>query len=483
MDKTFPKGFLWGGATSANQFEGAWNLDGKGESVSDHLTGGTRNQSRRFTSDIKKDCFYPSHMASDFYHHYKEDIALMGEMGFKCYRMSINWSRIYPNGYDETPNIKGIEFYHKVFQELKKYEIEPIVTLSHFETPYGLTKKYNGWSSRETIDCFVKYCKTCFYEFKNDVKYWLTFNEINNALTPSMGSILGAGMQPESEEMVLNGKESEKQTNLRHQALHNQFVASAKAVILAHEINPSFKVGCMIAGVLLYPYSCNPEESLEVQQQRNISSWLCSDVQVRGKYPYYAKKYFENNNVVFDITDEDLNILKKGTVDFYAFSYYMSYCLSLDASKAKSSGNMFMGHLNPYLEESEWGWQIDPIGLRYYLNEIYSRYEIPIMIVENGLGAIDKRDENGEFHDTYRIEYLRKHVEQMKNAIADGVELIGYTPWGCIDLVSASTGEMRKRYGFVYVDYDDDGNGDFHREKKDSFYWYKQVIASNGEVL
>lgn len=483
MTIEFPKDFLWGGATAANQYEGAWNEDGKGPSVPDHLTGGSRTKYRRFTIELEKESFYPSHKASDFYHHYKEDIALMGEMGFKCFRMSINWSRIYPNGYDEIPNQRGIDFYHKVFHELRKYQIEPIVTLSHYETPLGLTKKYNGWSSRETIECFIRYCSTCFHEYKEEVKYWLTFNEINNALSPSMGSILGTGIIPETEEMKMAGEESQKQTNLRHQALHHQFIASARAVKLAHEINPEFRVGCMIAGMLLYPYTCNPEEAVAAQEQMNIGSWFCSDVQVRGEYPYYIKKYFKQNHIEIDVTDDDLKILKEGTVDFYACSYYMSHCLSLDPNLEKTEGNMSVGFVNPYLEKSDWGWQIDPIGLRYYLNEIYSRYGKPIMIVENGLGAIDKRSEDGKFHDHYRIQYLRKHIEEMKKAIDDGVDLIGYTPWGCIDLVSASTGEMRKRYGFVYVDYNDKGEGDLHREKKDSFYWYKKVIASNGAQL
>ena len=477
----FPKDFLWGGATAANQYEGAWLEDGKGENIPDHMTGGTKTSPRRFTMELENGTYYPSHEAVDFYHRYKEDIALMGEMGFKCFRLSINWSRIYPNGYDEKPNQKGIDFYHKVFQECKKYNIEPLVTLSHYETPFGLTKKYNGWYGRETIDHFLRYCKTVFTEYKDEVTYWLTFNEINCALT-SFGTTMGLGMVPEKEEIIIGYQESNEQVNKRFQALHHQFIASAKAVIMGHEINPEFKIGCMLAGSATYPYSCNPKDVL-LAQERMRHNYFCGDVQVLGEYPYFAKRFFEEKNIKITITDEDKEILKKGVVDFYSFSYYMSSCASADPELVKSAGNIFAGVKNPYLQTSEWGWQIDPEGLRYYLNHMYSRYRIPMMIVENGIGANDIISEDGKIHDPYRIDYLREHIKQMHEAIKDGVELMGYTMWGCVDLVSASTGEMKKRYGFIYVDKDNDGNGDLHREKKDSFYWYEKVIASNGEDL
>lgn len=482
MRGRFPEGFLWGGATAANQYEGGWKEGGKGESVPDHITGGSRIKPRRFTFEIEPDTWYPSHEATDFYHHYKEDIALMGEMGFKVFRMSINWSRIYPHGYDEAPNQEGIDFYHRVFRECRKYGIEPLVTLSHYELPFGLTERYNGWASRETIGHFLRYCRTCFTEYKGEVRYWLTFNEINSGLS-AFGTVMSLGMRPETEEMSFTFQESPEQVNLRFGALHHQFVAGAQAVALGHEIDPENKIGCMIAGGLSYPYSCNPKDVLLAQKNMMLSNYFCGDVQVRGEYPYFAKRYFRENGISLEVTEEDREILRNGTVDFLSFSYYMSSCVSTDPEKKAGKGNIFSGIENPYLKTSDWGWQIDPEGLRYYLNEIYGRYRIPVMVVENGLGAEDTIASDGAVHDSCRIEYLRQHIEQMAEAVADGVELIGYTMWGCVDLVSASTGEMRKRYGFVYVDRDDAGNGSLQRKKKDSFYWYQKVIASNGEEL
>ncbi len=477
----FPAGFLWGGATAANQYEGGWLEGGKGESVPDHLTGGTVNTPRRWTREIEKDIYYPSHEAVDFYHHYKEDIALMAEMGFNVFRLSINWGRIFSNGDDRTPNQEGIDFYHNVFAECKKYGIEPLVTLSHYELPWALTLKYNGWAGREVIDCFVRYAETCFMEYKDEVKYWLTFNEIN-AGTFSFGTIMSLGMVPEHDEMSFDGDESHEQLQRRYQALHHQFVASAKAVQIGHAINPNFVIGCMIAGQVAYPETCNPKDALQAQNRNNMSNYFCGDVQVRGSYPYFAKRFFKDNDIHLDITKEDEIELKRGTVDFYSFSYYMSSVASTRGGKT-TEGNIMGGVKNPYLKASDWGWQIDPEGLRWYLNDVYGRYGIPLMIVENGLGAIDVRSEDGKFHDVYRIDYLRSHIQQMGEAIEDGVDLLGYTMWGCVDLVSASTGEMKKRYGFIYVDKDNDGNGDLHREKKDSFDWYKKVIATNGRDL
>ncbi len=478
----FPKGFLWGGATAANQFEGGWLEDGKGASVPDHIRGGTVSTPRLWDKEIDENIYYPSHEATDFYHHYKEDIALYGEMGFKCYRMSINWARIYPTGMEETPNQKGLDFYHNVFAECKKYNIEPLVTISHYELPWGLSEKYNGWAGREVIDCYVRYAKTLFTEFKEEVTLWLTFNEINIGAN-SFGRIMSLGMQGDDHAPMFKMNETDEEKSERFAALHHQFVASALAVQAGHEINPENKIGCMIAGSMTYPFTCNPLDVKDAQNKMNMSNWFCGDVQVRGHYPYYAKRFFKDNNIVVKMEEGDEDILKKGTVDFYSFSYYMSSCASVDPDALKSAGNMFTGIKNPYLKASDWGWQIDPEGLRIYLNEVYGRYEVPLMIVENGLGANDERSEDGKFHDDYRINYLRDHIKAMEQAVEDGVDLMGYTMWGCTDLVSASTGEMKKRYGFVYVDRDNDGNGDMHRERKDSFYWYKKVCESNGEDL
>ena len=480
---SFPKDFLWGGATAANQFEGAWNEDGKGPSVADHVKGGTVSIPRQYDAEIHEGEYYPSHTAVDFYHHYKEDIALYGEMGFKCFRLSINWTRIYPHGDDGTPNQAGIDFYHKVFAECKKYGIEPLVTISHYESPWYLAEKYNGWYDRRTIDFYLNYCRTIFTEYKDEVKYWLTFNEINAAMFPmNFGRLNGVGLKLADGVKMFEPEKTAEEASVRLTALHNQFVASAKAVMLGHEINPDFKIGCMIAGSMVYPYTCNPADVEEAENKMN-AQFYCGDVQVRGEYPYFAKKMWKDQGVTVRMEPEDAEILKKGTVDFYSFSYYMSSCASTDESLQKAAGNILTGIKNPYLKASDWGWQIDPEGLRIYLNRVYARYQVPLMIVENGLGAADERAEDGKFHDTYRIDYLRDHIKAMKEAIDDGVELWGYTMWGCTDLVSASTGEMKKRYGFVYVDKDNDGNGDLHRERKDSFFWFKKVIASNGEDL
>lgn len=474
----FPKTFLWGGATAANQFEGGWNQDGKGPSVSDAMTNGSKDSPRKIVPEISFKYHYPSHHGSDFYHHWREDIALMKEMGFKVYRMSIAWSRIFPNGDDAEPNEAGLRFYDGVFDELRAAGIEPLVTLSHYEPPLNLAKKYNGFASRETIAFFARYCRTVFTRYKGKVKYWLTFNEINSGLMPGMMGFISQGVMPAAD----GSSENIMQTHL--QALHHQFVASAKAVCIGHEIDPENKIGCMLAITTTYPYSCNPKDILLAQQQQQIANYYCGDVQVRGKYPAFAQRMWRNLGAKPEIADEDRDILSAGTVDFFSFSYYMSSCVSCDPEKNTAAGNVFAGVKNPYLKSSEWGWQIDPDGLRYTLNELYGRYHIPLMVVENGLGALDQLEADGSVHDSYRIDYLREHIRCMDQAITeDGVDLMGYTMWGCIDLVSASTGEMKKRYGFVYVDADDYGKGSYDRYKKDSFYWYKKVIASNGENL
>ncbi|MBD9288777.1 MAG: glycosyl hydrolase family protein [Faecalibacterium sp.] len=483
----FPKDFLWGGAISSCQSEGAYLEDGKGLSTTDLMTSGTKMSPRRVTLLPEKDVYYPSHTAIDFYHHYKEDIALLGEMGFKVFRLSIAWARIYPNGDDAQPNPAGLEFYHKVFRECHRYGIEPLVTISHYDMPYALSKKMNGWADRGCVDLFERYCHTLFAEYKDDVKYWLTFNEMN-ILTAPVCAYLCAGIQPENGEGWFGPNAPEvhetlQQKNMRFQALHHQFLASAKAVKLAHEMIPGCMVGCMMSSQCTYPRTCDPDDLLAAQHQRQIANYFCGDVQVRGRYPSYVWRYFEENDVKIQMQPEDAAILQNGCVDFYSFSYYQSRCISAKPTDDMVTGNMAVGVRNPYLPLTQWGWQVDEKGLRYYLNEIYDRYQIPVMVVENGLGAADERAPDGRFHDDYRIDYLRRHIEQLAEAVKDGVDLMGYTPWGCIDLVSASTGEMAKRYGFIYVDTDDQGNGTFNRYKKDSFDWYKKVIASNGEDL
>lgn len=486
---SFPKNFLWGGATAANQYEGGWNEGGKGESTADHLTLGSRFKPRQFTEDIRDDFVYPSHRATDFYHRYKEDIKLFAEMGFKIFRMSINWSRIFPKGEGEI-NQEGLNFYHKVFKELRKYDIEPLVTISHYELPFALSKKYDGWVGKETIECFVTYAHTLFNEYKNEVRYWLTFNEINSVSLEGSGYLSGGIYSIENKNMtagVLDKDDritySASERNKQFLALHNMFIASARAVKIGHDINPEFKIGCMIGGICQNPYSCRPEDLLATIKARQSVFWFCSDVQVRGYYPSYMNRYFKENNINIEITESDKEELKNGCVDFYSFSYYSTGCITTDEKIAKTTGNLVFGAANPYLKTSEWGWQIDPIGLRCFLNEIYDRYQKPIMVVENGLGQSDVLEEDGSIHDNYRIEYFKSHIQSMSEAIEDGVDLIGYTPWGCIDVVAASTGEMAKRYGFIYVDYQDDGSGSGERYRKDSFYWYKKCIELNGNIF
>jgi 6-phospho-beta-glucosidase len=472
--------FLWGGAVAANQYEGAWDVDGKGPSTSDMCTNGTHTTPKRITREWEEGTLYPSREAIDFYHHYKEDIALFAEMGFKVFRLSIAWTRIFPTGMEEEPNEAGLAFYDRVFDECLKYGMEPLVTISHYEMPFGLTKAYNGWAGRECIDHFMRYCQVIFDRYQNKVKYWLTFNEIN-AGVQSMGNFLSLGILNEGTENFVNQVDIPQ---LRFQGLHHQFVASAKAVKLAHEKYPQFLMGNMICFITSYPFTCNPDDILEAQKQMQMTNWFCSDIQVRGEYPAYAERYFEEKQIRIHMEPGDEEILREGCVDFYTFSYYMSTCVAKNPTdEASVAGNLAGGLKNPYLKASDWGWQIDPKGLRYTLNEIYNRYNIPLMVVENGLGAKDILNPDKTVDDDYRINYLRQHIEQMKEAVADGVDLMGYTPWGCIDLVSASTGEMAKRYGFIYVDKYDDGTGTLERYRKKSFYWYQKVIQTNGAEL
>ena len=468
----FDKDFLWGASTAANQVEGGWNEGGKGVSVIDVQARG-ENCPREQTPGVLPGRYYSSHVASDFYHHYKEDIALFAQMGMKAYRMSIAWTRIYPKGTEEIPNEEGIRFYDSVFDELHKYGIEPVVTISHYEPPYDLSLQ-DGWANRSMINHYLKFCRTIFTRYKDKVRYWMTFNEINCAQVP-FGIMTACG--------VYSGITDEKNTEqLRYQALHHQFIASAKAVALAHEMNPECKVGCMVASMLNYPLTCNPEDILLTQQTNQMKHMFCGDVMVRGCYPGYALRYLHEHSIAVAMKPEDDWILKQGTVDFYAFSYYMTNCCGHNENADKTKANLVDGLKNPYLKASEYGWQIDPVGLRYMMNEMYDRYQIPLMIVENGLGAKDIV-EDGFVHDSYRIDYLRAHIKAMSEAIEDGVEDLGYLPWSAIDLIALSTGNMEKRYGFIYVDADNEGKGSYRRIRKDSFYWYKKVIESNGADL
>lgn len=468
MKTMFPDNFLWGGAIAANQCEGAYLEDGKGLSIQDIMPRGIVGSisSEPIESNLKL-------IGIDFYHRYKEDIKLFSEMGFKTFRFSIAWSRIFPKGDEKEPNEGGLRFYENVIDECLKYGIEPLVTLSHYETPLHLAKVYDGWRSRKLIKFFENYCTVVFNRYKGKVKYWLTFNEINAVL---QFPLMGAG--------ILTPKDKLSKQDL-YQAAHHELVASALAVKIAHQIMPGAKVGCMVLGAINYPMTPNPDDMIAVMEMDRQLMFF-TDVHVKGKYPSYTKKLFRNMGVTIKMEEDDEEILKN-TVDFISFSYYMSKCTAKDLNKyEKGRGNLTSGVKNPYLKESEWGWQIDPQGLRYICNYFYDRYEKPLFIVENGLGAMDKLEViNGEktVNDDYRIEYLNDHLLELGKAIEDGVEVIGYTSWGCIDLVSASTAELKKRYGFIYVDRNDDGSGTLERYKKKSFYWYKEVIATNGAII
>ncbi|MGX7047431.1 6-phospho-beta-glucosidase [Lactococcus piscium] len=481
MTAVFKEGFLWGGAISANQAEGAWNVGGKGISTSDISTGGKFGQSKTITPIIDENTFYPSHEAIQHYDRYKEDIALFAEMGFKVFRFSINWTRIFPNGDETEPNEVGLQHYEDVIDECLKYGIEPLITISHYEVPFGLTKKCNAWVSRDMIDYFLNYCRAIFTRYQGKVKYWLTFNEINSATEP-MGAFLNQGILNDLENPTAFMAQPDIPQQ-RYQGLHHMFVASALAVKMAKEIDANYQIGNMMIYMASYPLTSNPDDILLNQAYNQVNNYFCTDVQAKGRYPFYAKKLFKEKGIELVVAPEDEAILREGTVDFISFSYYMSTCQSSDQSIESGEGNILGGVLNPYLTASDWGWQIDPKGLRYALNDLYERYDLPLMVVENGLGAKDEIAADGSINDDYRIDYLRQHIQQMAEAVKDGVDLIAYTPWGCIDLVSASTGEYAKRYGFIYVEKYDDNTGDFARLKKKSFDWYKDVIASNGEIL
>lgn len=477
MDHQLPNTFLWGGAVAAHQVEGGWNEGGKGISIVDVLTSGSHGVDRIITDGIQDGYYYPNHDAVDFYHRYKEDIKLFAEMGFKCFRTSIAWTRIFPKGDEDTPNEEGLQFYDDLFDELLKYGIQPVVTLSHFEMPYYLVKKYGGWKNRKLIDFFVKYALTVMDRYKHKVKYWMTFNEINNQKNykyPLFGYTCSGVIFTEDE----NPEEC------MYQVVHHELIASAIIVKEGHNINPDFQIGCMIAFVPLYPYSCHPEDMIYSALAMH-DRYLFGDVHVRGEYPSYILKEWERKGFSIKQEKDDAEILRQGKVDFVGLSYYMTNAVKANNVVEGNGLDGFPGSVsNPYVQKSDWGWQIDPIGLRYALNLLYERYQKPLFIVENGFGAIDQIDSDGNINDDYRIAYLKAHIEEMKKAVLlDGVDLMGYTPWGCIDCVSFTTGEMEKRYGMIYVDRNNQGNGTLERKRKKSFYWYKKVIASNGEEL
>lgn len=478
MTNALPKDFLWGGAVAAHQVEGAWNKDGKGISIADVLSGGSHGVDRLMTDGVQAGLRYPNHEGVDFYGHYKEDVALFAEMGFKCFRTSIAWTRIFPNGDEAEPNEKGLQFYDDLFDELLKYGIEPVITLSHFEMPFHLVQQYGGWKNRKVVDFFIKFSEVVLKRYQHKVKYWMTFNEINNQRNwqyPLFGYCCSG--------VVFTQEANPEET--MYQVFHHQFVASAKVVKLARSINPQFKMGCMIAMVPLYPHSCHPDDvmySAVAMRER----YLFGDVQMRGAYPSYILKEWERRGFVIHMEDGDLEALRQGCTDYMGLSYYMSNAVSAhNPTEDKKGLSGFAGSVpNPHVRASDWGWQIDPVGLRYALSTLYERYQKPLFIVENGFGAIDKIAADGLIHDDYRIDYLKAHIEQMKKAVfEDGVELMGYTPWGCLDCVSFTTGEYSKRYGFIHVDKNDDGTGSMARSRKKSFGWYQQVIASNGATL
>lgn len=480
---SFPKDFMWGGAIAAWQAEGAWDVDGRGDSIMDHVTGGDRTHPRMVTPTIDPNTYYPSHEAVDFYHHYEEDIELLAEMGFKTFRFSMSWTRIYPTGEEAEPNAAGLAFYDRVVDCCLAHGIEPLVTIQHCDYPYALVEKYGGWESREVIGLFEKLAHTLVDHFAGRVRYWLPFNEINSSTMDLWGNVFSLGTIRGYDGPAFEFNADVPQR--RFQALHHQFVANARVTRWIHENHPECKVGCMIALTPLYPATCDPADVLLSQQRMRVADWYCGDVLVRGEYPTWAKAYLADElGITLAMEPGDEAELREGRVDFFSFSYYSSACVTThDDAEAAEGNGVGESVANPYLKVSDWGWAIDPTGLRWMINELWDRYRVPLMVVENGLGARDTVESDGSINDTYRIDYLRQHVRAIGDAIDDGCDVRAYTPWGCIDLVSASTGEMAKRYGFVYVDKHNDGSGTLERRKKASFDWYKHVIATNGEEL
>lgn len=478
----FQKDFLWGGAIAASQADGAYDKGKKGLDTQDlryfdanwDKEQRTVNRNINMTSErfeealsAQDNTHYPFRWAIDFYDNYKEDLALFEELGLNVFRTSISWSRIFPNGDDEMPNQEGIQFYVDLFSECKKRGMKVFATILHYNIPVNLVTKYGGWKNRQTIDFYVKYAKTLFKHLGNLVDYWLPFNEINCArFNPYNGCCLIKDQEEDHDSAIF-------------QCTHHQFLANALTVEAAHEMLPGSMLGGMIARFTTYPATPKPEDVMQTVLDENYKNYFYLDVMAHGEYPSYTKRMFKDLNITIKVEDGDDVILKKGKVDFIAFSYYMSMVATTNTTHEKTSANLVTGNKNPYLKTSEWGWQIDPIGLRITLNDMYDRYRLPLFIAENGLGATDIVEDD-KIHDDYRINYLREHVRQMDEAIQDGVDLIGYTMWGIIDIVSCGTIEMSKRYGVIYVDRDEEGNGSNRRIKKDSFTWYQKCINSNG---
>ena len=483
---SFSKNFLWGTSISAEQVEGGYDEGGKGLTQCDFAAAGSASDMRKVYFEkvdgtrgsmpqfsrlpdgakykLFDDLHYPNHIASDFYHHWEEDLALFHEMGFTTFNTTVAWSRIYPRGLEGGVNQEGIAFYRRVFERAKEYGMDPVITLYKYDEPVYFEETYGGWENREMIDEFVGFATTCFKEFKQYINKWLTFNEINILL-----------------EFHTMGNDSET-LQTRVVQLHNQMVASARCVKAAHAIDPNLKVGCMIAGYCVYPLTCDPADVMLAEQAFQNHFCYTTDTMMRGAYPTFAPSFWQKNHLHVDITEQDQRDLAEGKCDFIAFSYYMSKVVTTHENSLKAFGAGTKSDVrNPYLKYSDWGWAIDPVGFRYFLHMLNDRYQKPIFDVENGLGAYDKIAADGHIHDDYRIHYLSAHIQPMKKAVEEGVRLFGYTTWGGLDLVSFTTGQMDKRYGMIYVDMNDKGEGDLHRVRKDSFYWYKKVIASNGE--
>lgn len=498
----FPNDFLWGGASAANQYEGGWNEGGRGVAVHDLMTDGTKDEPRRiycmnnsgdevtiqqgecipfgYEGHLKEGYYYPSHQATDFYHNFKEDIALMAEMGFKTFRLSISWTRVFPNGDDERPNEAGLQFYDSVIDELIAHGIEPLVTILHFDMPLNLASRYGGWANRKLIDFYLNFATTLFERWRDKVTYWITVNEIN-----VLGGYWTLGLASNNRKdgsFSNQGETPMGDAGIKLQSIHHLLVASARANAIAREVNPHFKLGTMYALSGIYPATCHPDDVFGAYEFRR-KALMFSDVTMRGAYPNYAQSIFDAYGFELEQEDGDEDLLRENTSDFLAFSYYRTTAFDRNSPNTTTTGGQ-QASPNPYLEKTPWGWPIDPKGLRFVLNELYDRYQKPLFVVENGMGNVDTLEPDGSVHDEYRIAYLRDHIAEMRDAVEiDHVDLLGYTMWSAVDIVSAGTGEMKKRYGLVYVDLDDKGNGSLKRYRKDSFYWYKRVIATNGSCL
>lgn len=480
MTEIFPTNFLWGGSTAANQIEGAWNLAGKQLSDAECIEGAATGAINSTLDDATKESLtaaikstsstkYPKRHGIDFYHHYQEDIRLLAEAGFKAFRISIAWSRIFPHGDEKVPNEDGLQFYERVFQTMHDYHIEPVVTLSHYEMPVGLTMKYNGWASRQAINDFIRFTEVVFKRYRHLVKYWMSFNEINTGT----GGFHATGALEDDLTTY------DQRLQRRYQALHHQFVASALATKQLHEINSSAKMGCMLARDQVYPATSAPADARAAQLMDQLNLFF-TDVQVRGKYPNYIQRYFKRHHIQIKWENGDQQLLRQFPVDYLSFSYYASHAVSAEIDPTTGDPKFVP---NPALSATKWGWEIDPVGLRIALNTLWDRYQIPLFIVENGIGAVDQLTADEKIHDNYRIEYLHDHLVQLKEALKDGVDVMGYLMWSPFDLVSFSTSQMSKRYGLIYVDLDDQGQGSMKRILKDSYYWYRNIINTNGATL